>query len=136
MTPEQVTIVQNSFHEMAPRATYLVKTFYDELFERAPHLRDKFPQDMAEQRTKLLQTLTYAVNGLKFPSVIVPVVENLGALHRAHMVDAFQYAIVGDALIYAIAKTRGDALTWEEREAWETCYELLSTVMQNGAKRH
>ncbi len=121
---------------MGPRASHLVATFYEELFERAPDLRDKFPESMQEQRTKLLQTLTYAVNGLKYPAVIIPVVEKLGVHHRAYQVDAQQYAAVGSALLLAITKTRGDALTAAEREAWQACYDLLSQVMQGAAKTH
>ena len=133
MTPAQVDIVQSSFDAVAPNATQLVVRFYDEVFRVAPQLRHIFPEDMQEQRTKLIRTLTYAINGLKFPVSIIPVVQELGIQHSAYDVDPAQYEVVGNALLLALAETRGDAFTEAEREAWTACYTLLSTVMQEAA---
>ncbi len=133
MTPEQVELVQSSFDSVAPKASQLVVRFYEEIFRVAPHLRHIFPEDMQEQRTKLIRTLTYAVNGLKFPISILPVVQNLGIQHTAYDVDPAQYEVVGDALIVALSETRGTAFTSEEREAWQACYAFLSGVMQKAA---
>lgn len=133
MTPNQIDIVQASFDALAPKAKILVEDFYGEVFRVAPHLRHIFPDDMQEQRTKLIKTLTYAVNGLKFPMSIIPVVQSLGVQHRNYSVDPEQYRVVGDALLTAISNTRGPAFTAEEREAWTACYTLLSNVMQDAA---
>lgn len=133
MTPEQVELVQSSFDRVAPQASHLVKTFYDEVFRAAPQLRHIFPADMAEQRSKLIHTLTYAVNGLKFPHSIIPVVQALGVQHRDYDVDAGQYQVVGAALLHALEVTSGPSFTAAEREAWTACYGLLSSVMQEAA---
>lgn len=133
MTPNQIDVVQASFNTLAPKAKTLVEDFYDEVFRVAPHLRHIFPDDMQEQRAKLIKTLTYAVNGLKFPLSVIPVVQSLGVQHRGYAVDPEQYRIIGEALLTAISKTRGPAFTAEEREAWTACYTLLSNVMQDAA---
>jgi nitric oxide dioxygenase len=133
MTPAQIDTVQASFNTLAPKAKLLVTEFYDEVFRVAPHLRHIFPDDMSEQRTKLIKTLTYAVNGLKFPLSIVPIVQELGVQHRGYSVDPEQYRIIGEALLHAISKIRGPAFTSDEREAWTACYALLSSVMQDAA---
>lgn len=133
MTPEHVDLVQASFDAVAPQASELVIRFYDEVFRAAPDLRHIFPEDMQDQRTKLIRTLTYAINGLKFPVSILPVVQDLGIQHSAYNVDPAQYEIVGNALILALSETRGEAFTAAEREAWTACYTLLSNVMQEAA---
>jgi len=54
MTPEQQTLVRNSFAKVAPIADTAAALFYDELFERDPALRSLFKPDMTEQRQKLM----------------------------------------------------------------------------------
>jgi hypothetical protein len=47
MTPEQVTLVQQSFAQVAPIADQAAAMFYDRLFEIAPAVKPLFPSDMA-----------------------------------------------------------------------------------------
>jgi hypothetical protein len=64
MTPEQVALVQTSFAKVAPVADQAAQIFYDRLFAVAPQVRSLFPNDMTEQRRKLMATLAVVVNGL------------------------------------------------------------------------
>ena len=57
MTPEQVQLVQQSFAKVAPISEQAATIFYDRLFEVAPAVRAMFPDDMKEQRKKLMATL-------------------------------------------------------------------------------
>jgi hypothetical protein len=50
MTPEQITLVQQSFAKVAPISAQAAVLFYDRLFEVAPSVRAMFPEDMTEQR--------------------------------------------------------------------------------------
>ena len=54
MTPEQITLVQQSFSKVAPISEQAAVMFYDRLFEVAPSVRAMFPADMTEQRKKLM----------------------------------------------------------------------------------
>ena len=64
MTPEQVSLVQESFAKVAPISEQAAVLFYDRLFEVAPAVKAMFPADMKEQRKKLMGTLAVVVNGL------------------------------------------------------------------------
>ena len=52
--------------------------FYDRLFEMDPSGKAQFKQDMREQKKKLMQTLSVAVDGLSNINRLVPVLKDLG----------------------------------------------------------
>ena len=61
MTPEQITMVQESFKKVAPISATAADLFYDRLFEVAPEVRQLFPDDMAQQKKLLMSMLATAV---------------------------------------------------------------------------
>jgi hemoglobin-like flavoprotein len=62
------------------------------------------------------------------------VLKNLGARHVGYGVQDRHYDTVGTALIWTLQKGLGEAFTDELCEAWLTAYQLLSSVMQQGAR--
>ena len=54
MTPQQIDLVQSSFKKVVPIAGTAADLFYDRLFEIAPEVRSMFPQDLSEQKKKLM----------------------------------------------------------------------------------
>jgi hypothetical protein len=54
MNSTQVKLVQESFAKVAPISEQAAVIFYDRLFEVAPAVRAMFPDDMTEQRRKLM----------------------------------------------------------------------------------
>jgi hypothetical protein len=72
MTPEQVNLVQQSFAKVAPISEQAAVLFYGRLFEVAPGVRAMFPDDMTEQRKKLMATLAVVVNGLTNLEAVLP----------------------------------------------------------------
>ena len=79
MTPDQVTLVQQSFAKVAPISEQAAVLFYDRLFEVAPSVRAMFPDDMTEQRKKLMATLAVVVNGLTNLEAVLPAASALAA---------------------------------------------------------
>ena len=49
MTPDQVTLVQESFAKVAPISKTAAVAFYDRLFEIAPQTKAMFPADMVSE---------------------------------------------------------------------------------------
>src|SRR5258707_1349583 len=64
MTPDQVTLVQQTFAQVVPVADKAAETFYRRLFDVAPAVKPLFRGDMTEQRHKLMATLAVVVRGL------------------------------------------------------------------------
>lgn len=133
MTPEQVTMVQESFKKVVPIAGTAADLFYGRLFEIAPEVRPLFPEDLKEQKKKLIGMLATAVTNLHQVDKIIPAVEDLGRRHVAYGVTAQQYEPVGAALLWTLEKGLGDEFTPPLKAAWTETYMTLAGVMQNAA---
>lgn len=133
MTPEQVTMVQESFKKVVPIAGTAADLFYGRLFEIAPEVRPLFPEDLREQKKKLIGMLATAVTNLHQVDKIIPAVEDLGRRHVAYGVTANQYEPVGAALLWTLEKGLGDEFTPPLKAAWTETYMTLAGVMQNAA---
>ncbi len=133
MTPEQVTLVQESFKKVQPIAPQAADLFYGRLFEIAPQVRALFPEDLTEQKRKLMAMLTTAVVNLHRVGEIVPAVQELGRRHAGYKVTAEHYKPVGEALIWTLDKGLGDAFTPPVKAAWVEAYTTLANVMKSAA---
>lgn len=130
MTDEQIRLVQESFAKVRPISEVAADLFYKKLFELDPSLRPMFKGDMKEQGKKLMNTLSFAVNGLTRLDTIVGAVEDLGRKHVGYGVKPEHYNTVGEALLWTLEQGLGDAFTPDVKFAWTEVYGLLSGVMQ------
>lgn len=133
MTPEQVKLVQDSFAKVAPIADTAATLFYNRLFTIAPELRSLFPDDLTEQKKKLMQMIATAVGNLHQVETILPAVEDLGRRHVAYGVTARHYEPVGAALLWTLEQGLGAAFTPAVKEAWTATYTTVAGVMQKAA---
>jgi hemoglobin-like flavoprotein len=133
MTPEQVTMVQDSFKKVVPIAGTAADLFYNRLFEIAPDVRPLFPHDLSEQKKKLIAMLATAVTNLHQVETILPAVENLGKRHVAYGVTDKMYQPVGAALLWTLEQGLGPDFTPELKGAWTETYMALAGVMQKAA---
>lgn len=129
MTPEQKTLVQESFEKVAPISEQAAAIFYGKLFEMDPSLKPMFKGDITEQGRKLMTMLGTAVRSLDNLDALVPVVQKLGARHVDYGVKTSHYATVGAALLDTLAAGLGDDFTPEVKEAWVEVYGVLSSTM-------
>jgi hemoglobin-like flavoprotein len=133
MTPHQVTLVQDSFAKVRPIADTAADLFYGRLFEIAPGVRSMFPEDMREQKKKLMAMLGLAVTNLDKPDTVVPALQKLGRQHVAFGTQAAHYVPVGEALLWTLDQGLGPDFTPEVREAWTETYALVASVMKTAA---
>lgn len=133
MTPQQVMLVQDSFAKVRPIADTAADLFYGRLFEIAPQVRPMFPEDMRDQKKKLMAMLGLAVTNLHKPDIVVPALQTLGRQHVSFGTQAAHYAPVGEALLWTLEQGLGPDFTPEVREAWTETYGLVASVMQAAA---
>lgn len=133
MTPEQVRLVQDSFAQVRPIAGTAADLFYGRLFEIAPEVRPLFPDDMAEQKKKLMAMLGLAVAHLGHPETVAPAIRDLGRKHVAYGTQAAHYAPVGAALLWTLEQGLGPDFTPEVRAAWTETYTLVAGLMTGAA---
>jgi hemoglobin-like flavoprotein len=129
MTPDQVKLVQDSFAKVAPISEQAAVLFYDRLFEIAPQVKAMFPDDMTEQRRKLMMMLAAVVNGLGNLESILPAASALAKRHVSYGAKVEHYPVVGAALLWTLEQGLGDGWTPELAEAWSTAYGALSGYM-------
>ena len=129
MTPQQVELVQTSFKKVVPIATTAADLFYNRLFEIAPDTRALFPEDLTEQKGKLISMLGTAVTNLHKLETILPAVKDLGSRHKGYGVTAAHYEPVGAALLWTLEKGLGADFTPEVKAAWTETYTALAGVM-------
>ena len=135
VTDSQRELVQASFAEVEAMADDAAKLFYQRLFELDPEIKPLFKDvSMAEQRTKLMQTLGVAVKGLDRLDEIGPGLEQLGIRHLDYGVTEDHYGTFGEALLWALEEGLGADFTPKVRSAWAAVYGLLSNVMIGAAK--
>jgi nitric oxide dioxygenase len=129
MTPDQVKLVQDSFARVAPISNQAAVLFYDRLFEVAPVVKAMFPDDLTEQRKKLMATLAVVVNGLSNLDAVLPAASALAKRHVSYGAKPEHYPVVGGALLWTLEKGLGEAWTPDVAAAWTAAYGTLSGYM-------
>lgn len=133
MTPQQKELVQKTWTMVVPIADTAAELFYGRLFELEPEYRALFKHDMKEQGKKLMKTINIAVEALDDVEPLIPVLKKMGADHVGYGVKERDYNVVGAALLWTLEKGLGDAFTDEVKNAWGAVYEVLASVMKEGA---
>jgi len=123
MNPTQIKLVQDSFAKVAPISEQAAVLFYGRLFEVAPSVRAMFPDDMKEQRKKLMATLAVVVGGLSNLEAVLPAASALAKRHVNYGAKAEHYPVVGGALL---AENAGAAL-----EEIEQVSNQIASLVQN-----
>ena len=129
MTPKQVALVQDSFAKVAPTSEATAVLFYDRLFDIAPQMRAMFPDDMFEQRRKLMTMLAGVVKGLGNLEQVLPAASALAKRHVNYGAKAEHYPVVGAALLWTLEKALGPDFTPDVKTAWTATYTALAGVM-------
>jgi methyl-accepting chemotaxis protein len=133
MTPEQISLVEESWAKIKPIAPEAAEIFYSTLFEMDPSLKALFKNDMTEQGSKLMAMLDTAVKLLGSPEKLTPALKKLGVRHVDYGVTSAHYDTVGAALLKTLETGLGDAFTSSVQKAWAVIYDLLARTMIEAA---
>lgn len=132
---DSARMVQRSIAHLAGRELQLTEGFYRHLFAMLPEARALFPDDMAEQRGRLLQALLSSVQSLDDPEGMEARLQALGEIHYYRGIADDQYQYVGHALIRTVRDVvPADWSTWLS-SAWISVYSWMIQHMVVGAKR-
>ncbi|TXS95955.1 hemin receptor [Parahaliea maris] len=134
MTPEQVTLVKDSWKQVVPISEQAAELFYGRLFELDPGLQPLFKGDMKQQGKKLMTMINTAVVSLDRLDDIVPAVQDLGRRHVGYGVEDSHYDTVGAALLWTLGQGLGEGFTDAVKEAWTLTYTTLASVMIDASK--
>jgi methyl-accepting chemotaxis protein len=130
---DPISLVEQSFARVAPRAAGLVQWFYDSLFRQHPELRALFPDDLTEQRKKLTGAIALAVQSLRQPEKLGPVLIELGRKHAAYGTEVAHFDVVGGVLLEALSQF-DEGWNQATAQAWANVYGQMAAAMQRGLK--
>ena len=82
MTPENQSLVRDSFAKIEPITPQAAAIFYDRLFVLDPSLKPLFKSDMNEQGRMLMAMIGTVVANLGNLETIIPAVQDLGRRQR------------------------------------------------------
>jgi hemoglobin-like flavoprotein len=134
MTPEQITLVRESFKLVETIQEQAALLFYRRLFSLDPHVATLFAAtDMDKQRKVLMQTLAVVVHGLDRLEQVGPAIQSLGRRHVAYGVRPEDYQTVGAALLWTLEQGLGASFSVAARDAWAAAFGLLAETMIDAA---
>ena len=134
MNATQVELVQSSWQHVAPQAEEAMAIFYDRLFQVAPEVKPLFRGEPKEQQRKAAAMMNFIVRSLNRPDALLPGARALGERHVAYGVRDEHYDVVGQTLLWTLAKGLGPVFTPEVKQAWIAAYAELSATMKDAAK--
>lgn len=132
MTNDQKDIVKATVPILKEHGVLLTTHFYTRMFEHNPELKNVFNmgnQKNHKQQTALAMTILAYPEHIDDPSVLLPVIDNIGHKHTSLDIRPEHYSIVGKHLIASIAEVLGDGATPELLNAWRVAYEELAQLM-------
>ncbi len=133
MDNAQIKRLEEGFSHLAPRGEELVNRFYSKLFVEHPEVRSMFPDDMSDQKRKLLASLVFAVQGLRTPEKLQKPLKEMGARHADFGTLPEHYPIVRDTLVSVMSEMAGDAWNDQAQTDWTAALDLVSSIMLVGA---
>ena len=125
--------LEASFRVLGGEADALAERFYERLFRRAPAVRRLFPEDLREQRKKLVAALAFVVEHLRSPDEVLPRLRALGTAHVKYGARPEHYPIVCEELVLAMGEIAGTAWDPNIERDWKNALHLVSAAMIAGA---
>lgn len=135
MTPEQQSLIQDTWAQVVPIADQAAGLFYDRLFEIDPKVRELFASaDMATQGSRLISALNFVLTSINQIETTIPTLQALGRRHAGYGVVEKDYQTVGEAFLWTLATALKEQWTLETESAWAKAYGAVSDVMIAAAK--
>jgi hemoglobin-like flavoprotein len=129
VTRDQADIVQLTWRSVLPVGGTFAELFYGRLFALDPDVRRLFKDDVVEQGRNLTAMLSVATANLVKPERISLALRQLGKRHAAYGVRPEHFALMEDALLFALEHALIDVFTAEVKAAWRAAYALLASMM-------
>jgi hemoglobin-like flavoprotein len=129
MTERQIQLVKESWSHVSPISDVAGDLFYNRLFEVAPGVRSMFTGDMRQQSRKLMGMLSMIVSKLDKLETLLDEIKMLAQRHDKYGAQPAHYQVVGECLIWTLAKGLGEKWNKETEESWVAAYTILSGAM-------
>lgn len=130
MTPQQISLVRQTFSRIALNSAQAGAFFYDRLFALDPSLRPLFPDDLQEQGQKFVDTLGAVIRALDSAQSVADDLDDLGQRHVEYGVQREHYEVLREALLWSLAQILDEEYDDEVAAAWCAAYDVAARAMQ------
>ena len=130
MTESQIQTIKASWQIFRSIDPELVgDVFYTHLFQDYPQLKALFTTSREIQSLKLVNMLHLIVSRIDRMDELKPEIEALGIRHIRYGVKPMHYEAVVNALLWTLQTGIGAEWNEEVKDAWQTCYNEVATIM-------
>ncbi|WP_061021939.1 globin family protein [Bradyrhizobium sp. CCH5-F6] len=129
LTADEIIRVRSSFDLAFANATDMTTAFYDRIFELAPEFRPMFPADMSRLKQDFISKLAVLVGSLDQTTGLLSGADMLGRNHLRYGVKPEHYPVVGEALLWSLARGLGPHWTDDMEQAWRKVYAVIAQRM-------
>lgn len=129
MNTQHITLVKETLVLVQPIADQVAKSFYEHLFELAPHAKKLFTGDMNKQGAMLMTSLNLAMNSIDDLKSILTSIHALGERHLSYGVKAEYYQVAIDSFLWALEHHLGEQFTPAHKEAWTQAFNSIVETM-------
>ena len=129
LSQEELCLLRESFTLLAQDAEGATMALFDRLFELDPKLRFMFPEDLRDQKHRLISMIGFIVRRLHRWDQVEPRLLNLGLRHVSYGVQRSDYLVFKQAMIDILMsrlRLEKESLTIK---AWSTVFEAVSATM-------
>jgi len=132
-TESEIALVQQCYADLRPHLEPTSLYFYEALFERAPHLRKLFREDLKGQGMRFMTTLGTILQDMETPEEGLVDYPELGKLHQTMGVRAADFEPMEEALMDTLRDKLGEDFTPELESAWRKAYRrFASRLIEEG----
>ncbi|TBX24645.1 globin domain-containing protein [Nioella sediminis] len=121
--PDQAALISESFALALPVKARLAVRVYERFFELEPQTRHLFSADLAGQRAKIMQALSYTVRAMGSDADLIRLAEGLARSHARFHISDTQLRHMAKAILGAFSDCLGDAFTSEMQGSWQAAFD-------------
>jgi hemoglobin-like flavoprotein len=118
-------IIGQVWDSLEGRHQELVLSFYERFFQRFPHYRSLFPEQMDSQMRKMVHTLALVARVSDSTSVVTPHLEKVGSRHRGYHISADDLQNFKEVFLEVLQEKCGDVWSDDCRQAWDEAFEQV-----------
>ncbi len=131
--PELLAEIRSSFALIEAHAPQASAWFYEHFFAQNPRYRKLFTGDPAAQQRRLFQAVARVIADFDDLDDFLPYLQRLALRHRKFGLRPAHYQAFGDSMLATIERFTGPAWTDLTRQAWDTGFGLVASVMLESA---
>lgn len=135
LSPSALPYIQASVPVLRQHGLEITRTFYRNMFDAHPELRNLFnmgnQENGAQQQSLAAAVFAYAAN-IEDAAQLTPVIQRIAHKHAAVGIRPDHYPIVGKHLLGAISEVLGEEVATPPLiDAWAEAYQALANVLMD-----